>query len=192
MKNKIKKSKGFTLVEFMVATAITMIIFASIYLIIRQSQLHMKSILAETSLTQKGKLAYQSIAQFVYESNSFTISTSQYTGDTLNLKVVIDEDGNTQQLYVYYYKNPLSQNDPLNNTIFFDNDTNPSNGVLNQFLNKPVHSIKNVIPIPGQPIFEDILSNGKLLGMHFQVREPLYIGNFDKTFIVNTMIHLRN
>jgi len=192
------KSKGFTLVELMIATAITGIIFAGTYLIIRQSQFHIESILTQTNISQEGKIIYQTLSRFIYEAQDFKLINDK----TIQLKV---KTGTTtsSNVYIYYYEDTVNPNNPYNNSIIFDNDTNPNNGILDQFLNKNVLSIKkgaNIEPIikdvyplsPTTPIFRDVLGNGTLLGLSFKIKKQLKITNQNRYFYVNTVINLRN
>ncbi len=171
---KIKKEKGFTLVEILVATALTGIAFASILFIIFYSQKAIKHSSEEAKIATEGRQSFLKISQLIRKSKQIdSISTD---GRRVDFTVLLDASQNTSKRAIYYNSS--------DNTLNYDPDTTNSGDEM--------VIANNVAEIDSStPMFQSI-RGGEALEMNYKIVSTNNVDDLNKSFIVSGIVKLRN
>ncbi|MCK5707336.1 MAG: prepilin-type N-terminal cleavage/methylation domain-containing protein [Candidatus Aureabacteria bacterium] len=170
-----KKQSGFTLLELMVALALSSLIFTSTFFIIIYSQRGMQHSMAEMDLSRNARQSYQQIARAVYQASLIKIKDS---GNTVEATAPINTAMDKEIRTISYANNTLSLK-----VYDVETDTITEQRVI----------AKNISPLPSPNNTIFVSQNGgEVLQVNFRVFDTNNLENLNKSFPVTSLIKLRN
>ena len=170
-----KKQKGFTLVEILIATALTAMAFASILFIIFYSQKAIKHSSEEAKIATEGRQSFLKISQLIRQASC--LDSFGPNGISVTYTAVINSSKDTKTRKLTYKSS--------DHTIEYDPDTSTSGDE---------YVIANNIyplPSPNDAIFQPAHA-GEALEVNYQIVSTNNVDNLNKSFVVSGLIRLRN